>query len=182
MNHPRSAFAIMVLCASLAVGPAARAEGDTNAGVAAIRANDYDTALTILRPRAEGGDAEARYWMGAVGSGEPFAARPEPFIAFAMLPPQCYEEGRGICSAEWVGTLEIPTDGQYQFFTETRGRSTIEVSIDGQPLRPGLIRLSAGSHSVRATASMPREFESGVSLRWGTGGEKDLVPFYRVED
>lgn len=133
---------------------------------------------------------EARYWLHDRPVGEPFLVRQEPFIAFALVPPTCYEPtspGSNYCYAEWSGTFDVPTEGDYPFVTTVRGTTTMEVRIDGEPLPPfppeapgKIIHLAAGTHQVVAHARIPRTNETGARLEWKRGPERTAVPFYRI--
>ncbi len=122
----------------------------------------------------------ARYWIGTEPDKPPFISRAEPFIAYAMIPAQCYDDRTaGFCYAEWSGTVEV-REGDFEFVPEHRGRATLEVTIDGQPISNRKIHLVAGAHAVKAVAKLPRELETGVRLSWRIDGKTELVPFYKL--
>lgn len=121
-----------------------------------------------------------RYWRSVDDRGAPIVERDEPFLGYAFVPPVCHEGSGGEqCRAEWQGTFEVGTPGDYEFLIETRGRSRGEVTIDGAPVA-GRMHLSAGTHRVEARATLPRELESGLRLLWRQDGEPGVVPFYTV--
>ena len=63
----RFSFIAVVLVAGLLAAPPAVA--DLQAGIAAFEAGDAESALALLRPEAEGGDAQAQFLLGELLSG-----------------------------------------------------------------------------------------------------------------
>jgi hypothetical protein len=150
------------------------------------------TALTVCdlpedrTPRPLEMTLKARYWIArpgsAVSEGTPFLERSEPFIGYAFVPPRCYDVALGsYCLVEWTGTFNVAVEGEYQLRSELRGRSHLDIWIDGKPVRSEVLHLAAGRHSLTAKAQLPREAESGVRLSWVRNGQVQPVPFYSLE-
>jgi hypothetical protein len=127
----------------------------------------------------------ARYWTGdnAPPTAEPALERNEPFIGYALVPSKCYEgDAAEHCFAEWTGTFEVDTAGDYRFVIDVMGRTKLEAWIDDEPVTRTAVRLAAGAHRLRARAHLPRDMESGARLSWIQNGRPAVVPFYRVGD
>jgi hypothetical protein len=135
-----------------------------------------------LTARAVTSNVEARYWLGPGPAGEPRLVRREPMIAYATLPPWCQigPPGPPVCYAEWSGSFNVAVEGEYRFVTESRGATTIEVSIDDLPIGPDARHLTAGPHRIRATAHLPRQDDVGARLSWVHNGVTEVIPFYVV--
>ena len=133
--------------------------------------------------RAVTSNVEARYWLGPEPVGDPRLVRREPMIAYATLPPWCQigPPGPPVCYAEWRGSFNVAVEGDYSFVNESRGATTMQVSIDDLPIGPEARHLTAGPHRIWATARLPRQDDVGARLSWVRNSVTEVVPFYVVD-
>lgn len=180
IQHPHERHAIARLLTDLYPGTVCEEFIEPDNGYITLTACDLPDHLT---PQALTMALTARYWLGPSAEGAPVVERSEPFIGYALVPKQCYSEQPFTireCTAEWTGTLQIPTAGEYRFIAEGREGATLSVLIDDQPVGNGPIRLDAGTHRVVAHGRMRRIGETGVRLLWQTPRGPEPVPFYTI--
>jgi hypothetical protein len=134
-------------------------------------------------PRQLTSTLQATYWVGPLGASEPVLTRQEPFIGYSLVPRVCHyrlpPESSEICSAEWVGTLEV--EEGLTLDVGSRAGAVAEVFVDGARVAAMPVPLRAGKHEIIVRAHWPRNGEAGVRLERRTAAGAEPVLFYRVE-
>jgi hypothetical protein len=108
----------------------------------------------------------ARYFKGDETT--PFLERDEPAISWALVPDACaYWGNRGqyTCRVEWEGSFEVAKGGQYEIRVDARHIQNLAVTLDGEPVE-GVLTLSAGRHTLKASADYRETVDIGVRVFW----------------
>lgn len=142
--------------------------------------------------RAYHGGIRARYFRAQ--EKVPFLEREEKVISFGTLPDPCKvpkSEGKPFCRAEWEGTWEVESEGDYTVIGDIR-RGDLQITIDDTVLQvPGreaqtndqtlqaVVHLTAGAHRVvvRAKFSNQEFVGARIRVRRGDGGPLELMRF-----
>ena len=136
----------------------------------------------LIPASGTGNGLTGTYYPTADFTGTPIATQVDANLDFTGTPSVV--GSATTWSAAWTGTLTAPATGDYRFCVSGGGTATLE--IDGTTVVSflngydavfnGLIRLSAGSHAIRATFTpTTADYFSGSGLQVGWQPQEDLL-------
>jgi hypothetical protein len=164
---------------------------DGDLAFAHVEAMPPELVSALAASRCHGLRAEFTVVERASGAEAFTVAGAAPIIDAGVIPGELrnrlsrMESQAARVTARYSGDVILVADGEYRFTVQVYPGSG-QLFIDGK-LQPGgerPIRLSAGRHQLELRATFdPDPLSMVARLYWqspGSGGERELVPFYRI--